>query len=136
MIEENKEEKGGRRIKDFFEKENLLSLYSSLLPSSSLSSQSIIMYMNNKNGRKICSEEEKEKRNKMIFSNQLIQNQNLLSHFGSYGKDPFIHFNSPQYITYNDKLNIIAVSDYYNNRVKIMDKKGVLIVSLFNYQKE
>ena len=73
------------------------------------------------------SEEEKEKRNKMIFSNQLIQNQNLLSHFGSKGTDPFTHFNSPQYITYNDKLNIIAVTDYYNHRVKIMDKKGALI---------
>ena len=63
----------------------------------------------------------------MIFSNQLIQNQNLLSHFGSKGKDPFTHFNNPYYITYNDKLNIIAVSDYYNQRVKIMDKKGALI---------
>ena len=82
MKEENKEEKGRRRIRDFFEKENLISLYSSLLPSSlsssSLLSQSIIIH--NKNGRKIYSEEEKEKRNKMIFSNQLIQNQNLLSH--------------------------------------------------------
>ena len=131
MKEENKGEKGRRRIRDFFEKENLISLYSSLLPSSSslssssLLSQSIIIH--NKNGRKIYSEEEKEKRNKMIFSNQLIQNQNLLSHFGSIGKDPFTHFNSPCYITYNDKLNIIAVSDYYNNRVKIMDKKGALI---------
>ena len=130
MKEENKEEKGRRRIRDFFEKENLISLYSSLLPSSlssssSLLSQSIIIH--NKNGRKIYSEEEKEKRNKMIFSNQLIQNQNLLLHFGSKGTDPFTHFNSPQYITYNDKLNIIAVSDYYNHRVKIMDKKGALI---------
>ena len=132
MKEENKEEKGRRRIRDFFEKENLISLYSSLLPSSlssssssSLLSQSIIIH--NKNGRKIYSEEEKEKRNKMIFSNQLIQNQNLLSHFGSKGTDPFTHFNSPLYITYNDKLNIIAVSDYNNYRVKIMDKKGALI---------
>ena len=128
MKEENKEEKGRRRIRDFFEKENLISLYSSLLPSSlssSLLSQSIIIH--NKNGRKIYSEEEKEKRNKMIFSNQLIQNQNLLSHFGSQGSDPFTHFYSPQYITYNDKLNIIAVSDYNNHRVKIMDKKGALI---------
>ena len=130
MKEENKEEKGRRRIRNFFEKENLISLYSSLLPSSlssssSLLSQSIIIH--NKNGRKIYSEEEKEKRNKMIFSNQLIQNQNLLSHFGSKGSDPFTHFNNPHYITYNDKLNIIAVSDYSNNRVKIMDKKGALI---------
>ena len=121
--EENKEEKGRKRIRDFFEKENLISLYSSLLPSSL--SQSIIIH--NKNGRKIYSEEEKEKRNKMIFSNQLIQNQNLLLHFGSKGSDPFTHFNTPHYITYNDKLNIIAVSDYFNNRVKIMDKKGALI---------
>ena len=130
MKEENKEEKRRRRIRDFFEKENLISLYSSLLPSSlssssSLLSQSIIIH--NKNGRKIYSEEEKEKRNKMIFSNQLIQNQNLLSHFGSKGSDPFTHFNNPFYITYNDKLNIIAVSDYSNGRVKIMDKKGALI---------
>ena len=63
----------------------------------------------------------------MIFSNQLIQNQNLLLHFGSKGTDPFTHFNNPYYITYNDKLNIIAVSDYSNGRVKIMDKKGALI---------
>ena len=128
MKEENKEEKGRRRIRDFFEKENLISLYSSLLPSSlssSLLSQSIIIH--NKNGRKIYSEEEKEKRNKMIFSNQLIQIQNLLSHFGSQGTDPFTHFNNPFYITYNDKLNFIAVSDYGNHRVKIMDKKGALI---------
>ena len=128
MKEENKEEKGRRRIRDFFEKENLISLYSSLLPSSlssSLLSQSIIIH--NKNGRKIYSEEEKEKRNKMIFSNQLIQNQNLLLHFGSKGSDPFTHFNYPHYITYNDKLNIIAVSDWSNDRVKIMDKKGALI---------
>ena len=127
MKEENKEEKGRRRIRDFFERENLISLYSSLLPSSlsSLLSQSIIIH--NKNGRKIYSEEEKEKRNKMIFSNQLIQNQNLLSHFGSQGTDPFTHFYNPCYITYNDKLNIIAVSEYDNNRVKIMDKKGALI---------
>ena len=81
--------------------------------------------MNNKNGRKIYSEEEKEKRNKMIFSNQLIQN--LLLNFGSEGSDPITHFNSPQYITYNDNLNIIAVSDYFNKRVKIIDKKGALI---------
>ena len=67
------------------------------------------------------SEEEKEKCNKMIFSNQLIQNQSLLSHFGAIGKDPFTHFYHPFYITYNDKLNIIAVSDYDNYRVKIMD---------------
>ena len=120
MKEENKEEKGRRRIRDFFEKENLISLYSSIIPS-------MIHMSNNKNGRKIHSEEEKEKRNKMIFSNQLIQNQNLLSHFGSQGTDPFTHFNSPEYITYNDKLNIIAVSDYNNKRVKIMDKKGALI---------
>ena len=38
------------------------------------------------------SEEDKEKRNKMIFSNQLIQNQNLLLQFGSQGTDPFISF--------------------------------------------
>ena len=125
MKEENKEEKGRRRIRDFFEKENLISLYSSLLPSSLSTSQSIIIH--NKNGRKIYSEEEKEKRNKMIFSNQLIQNQNLLSHFGSLGTDPFTHFNNPNFLTYNDKLNIIAVSDYSNDRVKIMDKKGALI---------
>ena len=79
------------------------------------------------NGRKIYSEEEKEKRNKMTFSNQLIQNQNLLSHFGSKGTDPFTQFDYPFFITYNDKLNIIAVSDLFNNRVKIMDKKGALI---------
>ena len=129
MKEENKEEKGRRRIRDFFEKENLFSLFSSLLPS--LSSQSIVHM--NKNGRKIYSEEEKEKRNQMIFSNQLIQNQNLLSHFGSGGKSPFVHFNSPQYISYHDKLNIIAVSDCENDRVKIMDKKGALI-RCFPYQ--
>ena len=63
----------------------------------------------------------------MIFSNQLIQNQSLLSQFGSKGTDPFTHFNYPHCITYNDKLNIIAVSDYDNNRVKITDKKGGLI---------
>ena len=91
MEEEHKEEKR-RRIRDFFEKENLFSLYSSLLLSLPLS-QSIIIH--NKNGRKIYSEEEKEKRNKMVFSNQLIQNQNLLSHFGSKGSDPFPHFNTP-----------------------------------------
>ena len=73
------------------------------------------------------SEEEKEQRNKMIFSNQLIQNQNLLSHFGSIGTDPFTNFNYPYDITYNDNLNIIAVSDCNNNSVKIMDKKGALI---------
>ena len=73
------------------------------------------------------SEEEKEKRNKMIFSNQLIQNKNLLSQFGSKGTDPFAHFNRPYNISYNDKLNIIAVPDWGNKRVKIMDKKGALI---------
>ena len=30
-------------------------------------------------------------------------------------------------IYHNDNLNIIAVPDYSNNRVKIMDKKGTLI---------
>ena len=50
MNEENKEEKGRRRIKDFFEKENLFSLYSSLLPSSQA------LYINI-NIRKIYSEE-------------------------------------------------------------------------------
>ena len=128
MKEENKEEKGRRRIRNFFEKENLISLYSSLLPSSlssSLLSQSIIIH--NKNGRKIYSEEEKEKRNKMIFSNQLIQNQNLLLHFVPRRSNPFTHFNNPLYLTYNDKLNIIAISDTGNNRIKIMDKKGALI---------
>ena len=124
MKEENKEEKGRRRIRDFFERENLLSLYSFLLPSP-LSSQSMIHI--DENGRKIYIEEEKEKRNKMIFSNQLIQNQNLLLHSGSKGSDPFTHFNYPEYITINDKFNMIAVSDYSNSRVKIMDKNGALI---------
>ena len=72
MQEENKEEKGIRRIRDFFEKKNLISLYSSLLPSSlssSLLSQSIIIH--NKNGRKIYGEEEKGKRNKMAIHSPL-----------------------------------------------------------------
>ena len=125
IVDKNKGEKGRRRIREFFEKENLFSFYSSLIPSS-FSPQSII-HINNKNGRKIYSEEEKEKRNKMIFSNQLIQNQNLILHFGSEGSSPFTQFNFPLYITYNDKLNMIAVSDFGNDRVKIMDKKGALI---------
>ena len=47
--EENKEEKGRKRIKHFFQKENLISLYSSLLPSSipSLSSLSLNNNINN-----------------------------------------------------------------------------------------
>ena len=125
-IDNNKEEKkeeNGRRIREFFAKENLRSLFSSLLPSSL--PQSITIHIN-KNGRKIYSEEEKEERNKMIFSNQLIQNQNLLLHFGSKGST-FAQFNFPLFLTFNDKLNIIAVSDYGNNRVSIMDKKGALI---------
>ena len=73
------------------------------------------------------SEEEKDKRNKMIFSNQLILNQNLISYFGSYGTDPFTHFNYPHYLSFNVKLNITAVSDYDNNRIKIMDIKGTLV---------
>ena len=85
-----------------------------------------INYESKRNSEKY-SEEDKEKRNKMIFSNQLIQNQNLLLQFGSQGTDPFTHFNCPHFITYNDKLNIIAVSDCDNVRVKIMDKKGALI---------
>ena len=63
----------------------------------------------------------------MIFSNQLIQNQNLLLQFGSQGTDPFTQFTNPYYISFNDKLNMIAVSDLSNDRVKIMDKKGALI---------
>ena len=48
MEEENNEEKGRRRIRDFFEKENLFSLYSSLLPSLS-------QFIDNANEREISS---------------------------------------------------------------------------------
>ena len=91
-----------------------------------------IKIINNENEiKKYCNEYskvDKEKRNKLFFSNQLIQNQNLILEFGSKGIDPFTQFSFPYYITCNDKLNIIAVSDYSNNRVKIMDKKGALIL--------
>ena len=125
-IIERKEEKG--RIREFFEKVNLSTLFSSLIPLSSSSLKRILRNINAKNKYSDkYSEEEKEQRNKMIFSNQLIQNQNLLSHFGSKGTDPFTHFNTLRFLTYNDKLNMIAVSDCGNNRAKIMDKKGALI---------
>ena len=57
-MEENKEEKGRIRIRDFFAKENLFSLYSGLLPSS-LPSQSIV-HDNKKKGRKIYKRREGE----------------------------------------------------------------------------
>lgn len=124
----DKDEKKGRRIKEFFEKENLFSLFSSLLPSSS---PNIIVdplsHFTLVKGRKY-SVEEKEKRNEMIRSNQLILNHNLLSHFGSKGSKDH-QFNFPYYISYNDKVNMMAISDYNNNRVKIVDKKGSFLRS-------
>ena len=125
--EENKKEKRRGRISDFFEKENLSSLFSSLLPSYQLPPLST----HNKitNHRKIFSKEEKEKRDELFLSNQLIQDQNLLSHFGSYGRGAN-QFARPNFVSYNDKLNMMGVSDYGNDRVQIMDKKGSLIHSL------
>ena len=58
LEKENKDEQGRRRLRDFFEQENLFSLYSSLLPSSLSSQLQVMIHMNNKNGRKIYSEEE------------------------------------------------------------------------------
>ena len=131
---DNKEEKGRGRIKNFFEKENLISLYSSLLPSSS----KIFPKNDQESYIDKYSEEEKEKRNKMIFSNQLIRNQNLLStfnsKFNSHASNPFSLFNTPDYITYNDKLNMMGVSYYIEDKVRIMDKNGALIRS-FSIQK-
>ena len=73
-------------------------------------------------------DEEIEKRNKMIFSNQLLQNQNLETRFVLFGSDPD-QLMTPNFIAYNDKLNLICVADYNNNRVQITDKNGSLIRS-------
>ena len=135
----NKEEKGSMRIKDFFEKENLTSLFSTLLSSlpSSSSSPSLSPPFpptnpDNFTETKIPpiknTNEENEKKNKFFFSNLLIQNENLLSHFGSQGSN-LNQFNGPYYITFNNKLNLIGISDCYNNIVKITNKNGMLIKS-------
>ena len=123
-------EKKDRMVADLINTENINQTTSYLnsflqslppLPLSSFFSSSSINNMNN--NKKVKT----NNKNKMIFSNQLILNYNLVSHFGSVGSDPSTHFNLPHYLTHNDKLNIIAVSDYRNNRIKIMDKKGGLI---------
>ena len=110
MKEENKEEKGRKRIRDFFEEENLISLYSSLLPSSllSLSSQPMMIHMNNKNGRKIYSEEENGKRIKMIFSNQLIQP--TLPPLLPPSSSPY-YFQYAYGISIDEEADLISVSD-------------------------
>ena len=96
MKVENKEEKGRRRIRDFLRKKIffLFTLLYFLHHYHHNQSFKLKIYVEGK-----YSEEEKEKRNKMIFSNQLIQNQNLLLHFGSRGNDPFTHFHNPHYIS-------------------------------------
>ena len=54
----------------------------------------------------------------------LILNNNLIFQSNNRHK-----FNKPLYISYNDKLNMMAISDFIVNKVKIMDKKGALIRS-------
>ena len=115
--------KAGRiRIYEFFETKNLYSLFFTLIPPPST------LNKHNDNQMKKYSKEERDNRNKTFLSNRLIQNQNLISHFGSKESEPN-QFNGLYYVTCNDKLNMIAVSDYNNNRVKIMDKNGSLIRS-------
>ena len=65
---------------------------------------------------------------KEINSFDKNNNQNLISHFGEYRSD-LNQFNSKECITYNNKLNIMGVSEYYKKRVKIMDKNGSIIRS-------
>ena len=71
--EENKTEKN-KGIKEFFEKETLISLFSTLISSTALpslsSSSSSIIHINQQ--RKVYSAEEKERRNGLFFSNQRI----------------------------------------------------------------
>ena len=129
-----------------------------LLFTKSLSRNSTIYIIGNENERKSYTEEQKSK---IIFSNQLIAIQNLSFNDKLYmigvpdynskiidRKGPFTHCYYPNSIPYNDKLNIIAVSDHCNQivtimahpslslladddlcnyRLKIMDKKGALI---------
>ena len=107
IIEEDNNKKEGetrKRINIFFERENLFSLYSKLIPTSSV-----------------------------IKEFPLLQNQNLISHFGTKGsnKSRKLIFNNPLFVAFNDKLNMIAVSDFGNNRVRIMDKEGSLIFSFY-----
>ena len=54
----------------------------------------------------------------------LILNDNLI-----FQSNNDHQLNTPIYISYNDKLNMMAISDLSDNRVKIMDKKGALIRS-------
>ena len=54
----------------------------------------------------------------------LILNNNLI-----FQSNNDYQFNKPYCVSYNDKLNIMGTSDWENNRVKIMDKKGALIRS-------
>ena len=107
-IDNTTENNTKKRIKDFFDMKNLKELFSSLLPISiqggicSLQALHISSIHNN---------------------TPLILNDNLIYR----SKDN--QFDNPSYITFSDKLNMMGISDWGNNKVKIMDKKGTLLRS-------
>ena len=80
----------------------------------------------------------------LIQTNLLVENDNLIASFGSRGAESSQFF-SPHFLTMNSELEMIAVSDYNNNRVQIFNKDakycgeisiksptGIVIIKKFN----
>ena len=67
-----------------------------------------------------------EDANKYLLTNQLFENLNLISNFGSNGKKDN-QFDCPNYLSFNDRLNLLGVSDFNNKRIQIFNRKGTLL---------
>ena len=120
----NDEEQTPKRIKDFFSKNCVIGLFTFFIRSfdeSFVDKKSInSLPISPSNDR---SEELQSKWNKMIQNNKLIEGKNLIKSFGSYGTQRGM-FNRPVSIKISSKLNIIAIADYFNERVQLFDSDG------------
>ena len=101
------EKKKKKTIKNFFEINNLENIFSSVPHPSN-----ITKYIDDPN--------------KYLITNQLVENLNLISNFGSKGKKNN-QFNCPNYLSFNDRLNLLGVSDLNNERIQIFNRKGTLL---------
>ena len=114
------EEKSNRRIRNFFEKENLMRLYGTFIDE--------FMPTNIPNTPSFNSNQI-DLQNQLILSSRLIPNENLILSFGSKGGNQN-QFVNPYFLAINSKLDLIAISDYSNHRVQFYNTNGSFNCSL------